>query len=73
VPNLEGLDNTQRAAAQAVMPILPALVDHVVRMVNVPKASPGSKKVAKDDPEERKIFLVSPVFYYVDYLYSRSE
>ena len=55
------------------MPILPALVDQVVQMVNVLKASPGSKKVAKDDPEEWKIFLVSPVFYYVDYLYSCSE
>ena len=75
VPNLEGLDNTQRAAAQAVMPILPMLVDQVVQMVNMSKASPvqaGRKKVTKraeeENPEERKIFLVSPVLHDIDYL-----
>ena len=79
VPNFEGLDDTQRAAAQAMMPILPALVDQVVQIVNVSKANSDSandKKVTKqvkENPEERKFFLVSHVFYGVDYLCSLSE
>ena len=61
------------------MPILPALVDQVVQIVNVSKAnsdSANNKKVTKqvkENPEERKIFLVSHVFYGVDYLCSLSE
>ena len=61
--NLEGLDNNQQAAAQAVIPLLPMLVNQVIQRVNAPKPSKGTasatragrKKVtqrAEEDPEE---------------------
>ena len=71
--NLEGLDNNQRAAVQAVIPLLPMLMNQVIQRVNAPKPSKGTvsatraghKKVtqrAEEDPEEQKNFLMSPMF-----------
>ena len=61
------------------MPILPALVNQVVQIVNVSKVNSdlaNDKQVTKqvkENPEEQKIVLVSHVFYSVDYLCSLSE
>ena len=70
--NLEGLDENQQAAVQAVIPMLPTLVGQVFQLVNSSKrtedqasaARASRKKVtqhAEEDPDEQKKFLVSPM------------